>query len=236
MNKKVILNISLYILGAMSAMSWVHFRTSNSVQTNQPTYTQQSSPQELQNALENYRHIISDKDRKINELKKQLANISRSPMDDIATLTETTNPLSQDSAVTSTDSKLKKMTMKDFEESMKTSFVDRFKGVILELSGSELDNMKKSFTASSDKNDWSNKFESSISNFLTENDPNGDHFIQGLSCNTNICRLEVNTNNSESWDTLYASMTQQPWYNTITLQENSDYPGSRIYYLPSINN
>ena len=126
--------------------------------------------------------------------------------------------------------------MNDFEESMKSSFVDRFKGVILEISGKELESMKNAYNATSDKNEWSNKIESSISSFLAENELEGEHFIQGLNCNTSICRLEVNTNNNETWNTLYASMAQEPWYDTITMQENSDYPGNHIYYLPSINN
>ena len=131
---------------------------------------------------------------------------------------------------------LKTMSMEDFESSMKTSFTDQFKGVVLELEGKRLEDVKSSFTASIEKNEWSNEYENSIANYLSEHDQNGDHYLQSLSCNVSVCRLEVNTNDSEQWNLLYARMTRESWYESITIQEKSDYPGNVIYYLPSFRN
>jgi len=131
---------------------------------------------------------------------------------------------------------LRTMSMEDFESSMKTSFTDQFKGVVLELEGKRLEDVKSSFTTSIEKNEWSNEYENSIANYLSEHDQNGDHYLQSLSCNVSVCRLEVNTNDSEQWNSLYARMTRESWYESITIQEKSDYPGNVIYYLPSFRN
>lgn len=187
-----------------------------------------------------YLQIIVAKDKEITKLKSQLSNFISKQLKqptsnnnenlEIQLAEETDQETNQET------SSLKKMSFQDFEETMKDSFSDRFKGIILELSGKKLDDIKRSFQQSSDSNEWSVQYEDSIAAFLQENDLNGDHFIQSLSCNPSVCRLEVNTNNPESWNSLYASMTEQEWYESITIQENSDYPGNVIYYLPSFRN
>lgn len=134
------------------------------------------------------------------------------------------------------EAKLTTMNMQTFEESMKTQFTDQFKGVVLQLEGQQLKDIKQSFDQSSEKNEWSNQYENSIANFLATHDENGDHYLQSLNCNTRVCRLEVNTNDSDNWNSLYAKMTNEPWYQSITVQEKSEYPGNVIYYLPSLNN
>ncbi len=243
MNKRLILNIALFLLGFLSATAWFYLNTSDIVipsaatQLNPPLATEQHLlPGNHQLDIENYQTIIDDKNNQISALKSQLVDLSGKTDKNDSGLKNESQLNQQNPADETQEQHLKKMSMTDFEESMKDSFVDRFKGIVLELSGTELEAMKKSFNSSTDKNDWSNQYETSIANFLTENDLNGDHFIQTLSCNTQMCRLEVNTNNDESWNSLYASMTQQPWYKTITVEESSDYPGNHIYYLPSINN
>lgn len=243
MNKRVILNVTLFLLGFAFAASWFHYgadkqqspqATSN--KSDLPVYETQLNLALKSQEQENYRNIIKNKEAQIATLKSQLAQLS----DEQHPLTNRlSNKIPSDSAINNdkkNDPLLKKMSMQDFEESMKDSFVNRFKGVVLELSGNELEAVKKSYSNSTDRNDWSNNYENSIASFLAENDLNGDHFVQTINCNTQVCKLEINTNNDETWSRLYASMTLQPWYKTITVEENSDYPGNHIYYLPSIEN
>lgn len=130
---------------------------------------------------------------------------------------------------------LKNMTFSDFEDSMKQSFTDRFKNVVLQMS-EELENVKTSFEQSTDTNEWSSNYESLISSYLAEHNSNGEHFVESLSCNTRVCRLEVNTTDENSWDSLYAGLTSQSWFESLTIQEQSDYQGNVIYYLPSLKN
>jgi hypothetical protein len=134
------------------------------------------------------------------------------------------------------ETELRTMNMQTFEESMKTQFTNQFKGVVLQLEGQRLEDIKQGYASSNEKNEWSNQYENSIAEFLATQDMNGDHYLQSLDCNTNVCRLEVNTNDTNSWNRLYAKMTNQTWYKSITVQEKSEYPGNVIYYLPSLNN
>lgn len=210
--------------------------TSNIIDENSSFRSKKISDQ-LESTPDNtkdYQKIIDDKNRQITELKRQLlanSNTSQTAPQAKQQDQETQLAESKDS-----EQKLKKMTFKDFEDSMKESFTDRFKGVVIELSGERLEDLKRAFSQSEESNEKSIEYENSISNFLAENNSDGDHFIQSLQCNTHICRLEVNTNNNNSWNSLYASMTQQSWYKSITVQEASEYPGNIIYYLPNMNN
>jgi len=243
LNKPVILNLTLFLLGFASAAGWFHLKTAsqNRPSTN-PTENYQHQPQpdlaliKLSQDLASQRLTIKSQSSQIEALKAQLASSFKGQKAVSFDKESETASEAASLPIETKNTPLKKMSMQDFEESMKDSFVDRFKGIVLELSGSELEAIKKSFSDSSDKNDWSYLYENSIANFLSENDLNGDHIVQTISCNTQICRLEINTNNDESWSSLYASMTQQPWYKTITVEESSDYPGNHIYYLPSIEN
>jgi len=230
-------------MGLASAASWFHFtadtqqqRQASSTKAELPVHESQFGQTLELSDHEYYQNIIKARDAQIANLNSQLASFSDRQ-------NQLPNQLSKKKQSPATigddvnnDPQLKKMSMQDFEKSLKDSFADRFKGVVLELSGNELKALQDSYSNSSDKNDWSYQYENSIARFLTENDQNGDHFIQTIGCNTKICRLEINTNNDETWNTLYASMTLQPWYKTITVEENSDYPGNHIYYLPSIEN
>lgn len=195
--------------------------TSTRVQDTQSTYAPINSLETSvsdQNVIESLRFEIS-------QLKNQLAN---EPNDNIEQ--QSTTQISQ------SEETVKKMTMKDFENQMKSSFTDQFKGVVLEMTGDRLDAIKASYNSTSEKNEWSNQYENQIANYLNENDHSGDHFLQSLNCNINVCRLEVNTNDEQGWDSVYAGMMKEPWYKSITIQENSDYPGYVVYYLPSFEN
>jgi len=188
------------------------------------------------NLCQNNQQIIDDQNNEITGLKSQLSSLLQTTQENVQIDADPT-PTKQNSGSEDQQAQsLKKMTFKDFENSMKESFTERFKGVVIELSGEKLNDIKNAFSQSQNTDNKSVQYENSISNFLAENNTNGDHFIQSLRCNTHICRLEVNTNNNESWNTVYASMTQQSWYESITVQEASEYPGNIIYYLPNINN
>lgn len=203
---------------------------SSSFETERISDNLESTPDYVQD----YQKIIDAKNRQIAELKKQLSAISNTPPK-----TPHAKQQNQETRLAESkngEQKLRKMTFKDFENSMKESFTDRFKGVVIELSGERLEDLKRAFSQSEESDEKSIEYEQSISSFLAENNSDGDHFIQSLQCNTHICRLEVNTNNNESWNSVYASMTQQSWYQSITVQETSEYPGNIIYYLPNMNN
>lgn len=195
----------------------------------------EDSPMEKTNNFQDYQQLIDDKNSQIAQLKRQLSTISKAP----STVMQSDKGDDQKDQLAESNknnSRLKKMTFEDFEDSMKESFTDRFKGVVIELSGEKLDDIKQAFSQSDETNEKSVQYENSISNFLAENNSDGDHFIQSLRCNTHICRLEVNTNNNDSWNVVYGSLTQQSWYESITIQEASEYPGNIIYYLPNMNN
>jgi len=230
--------IVTFLLGAGLASVTVLLSTSPQLAENDlnpPSINtkQLSQAESKKNNQINYQKLIAAKDKQIELLKLKLSNYSddQSSSNGIASLDENEKNISLENR----PNNLKVIGFKEFEEEMKESFLNRFKGVILQLKGHELDMFKNSFTLSNETNEWSSVFESSVTSFLTDNNNNGDHFIYSLSCKTTICRLEVNTNNLDSWNSLYASMTYQPWYESITIQENSDYPGNIIYYLQNLN-
>lgn len=233
----------MFLLGFMAAISLVHLlnedqgQTATSVSESELWIEEPFLIEDTTASIDgNHQDIIAKKNILIADLRKQVASLSNRQYQSTLMPVVQTETDPENKSLQTIEPQLTKMSMEDFERSMKDSFTDRFKGVVLELSGNELEAIKKSFDNSTDKNEWSYRYENSITSFLAEKDLNGDHFIQSISCNTQICRLEINTNNDENWDSVYASMTQQSWYKTITVEENSDYPGNHIYYLPSIDN
>ncbi|MEP1740931.1 MAG: hypothetical protein ABJI60_20920 [Kangiellaceae bacterium] len=183
----------------------------------------------------------SDKDQLIEQQALEIERLTRAVQSvreelNASLLAAKKNSPSDSGSKEQTEAPLRTMNMQTFEESMKTQFTDQFKGIVLQLEGQRLEDIKQSYNNSSEKNEWSNQYENSIANFLAAHDENGDHYLQSLNCNTNVCRLEVNTNDADNWNSLYAKMTNESWYQSITVQEQSDYPGNVIYYLPSLNN
>jgi hypothetical protein len=178
--------------------------------------------------------LISRKNKQISQLKN-LLNTQNQQIEELKQIVANLEKMSSTDQATKPKPALKNMSYDDFENSMKESFTNRFKNVVLEMSD-ELESVKSSFEQSSETNEWSSNYEGLISNYLAEHNDNGDHFVQSLSCNTRICRLEVNTNDASSWDSLYAGMTSESWFESLTIQEKSDYQGNVIYYLPSFNN
>jgi len=100
------------------------------------------------------------------------------------------------------------MAMQDFQDIAKETFIDKFKGVVLSISGKQLESIKNGFENNADQDD--------------------------IRCQGDICRLEISTSSEETWEQIYADMTRQDWYTSITFEEDSDYTGQHIYYLPNI--
>jgi len=236
-------HITTFMLGILTTYTVVHFSTNQSnlmipINAFEDNSFSEHLPPSNNSIVEssnipNCCQIMDKKDRQIARLKVLLSSDSKN-LQEIVQQNKIDDPQKQLTKTKSTS--LKKMTFKDFEDSMKVSFTDQFKGIVIELSGDKLDDLKNAFSQSDETNEQSIQYENAILNFLAENNASGDHFINSLRCNTHICRLEVNTNDNESWSTTYAAMTQESWYASITIQEESDYPGNIIYYLPRMNN
>ena len=126
---------------------------------------------------------------------------------------------------------LETVSMKDFEEKMKAQFLERFKGYAIELEGERLESIKKEFDRDNGKSEWSNEYENHINAYIQDNDPERLHFVDELTCNNNMCRLKVNSSEPNNWNSLFLSLTQQNWYNSITLKENSEDSSIFIYFI-----
>jgi regulator of replication initiation timing len=126
---------------------------------------------------------------------------------------------------------LESLTMEDFEKKMKNQFFDRFKGYAIEITGKRLESMQKEFDRDSGKLEWSSQYENHISNYIQDNDPERLHFVDELNCNSNMCRLKVSSSEPNGWNRLFLNLTQQTWYNSITLKENSEDPTTFIYFI-----
>jgi len=129
-------------------------------------------------------------------------------------------------------SKLETITMDDFEDRIKGSLKNRFRGVAIELKEDQVAEFNKMFNNSSTKSEWGVEFENQIASFITNGDPNGLHFVEEVNCINQMCRLKVQSNESQSWQELYSSMTKENWFNSMTLVEKSEIPGMHIYYIP----
>lgn len=127
---------------------------------------------------------------------------------------------------------LETITMDDFENRIKGSFRNRFQGVAIELKEDQVNEFNRMFEANPLKSEWGVQFENQISNFITNGDPNGLHFVEEVNCINHMCRLKVQSNESQSWQQLYSSMTKENWFNSMTLVERSDIPGMHVYYIP----
>ena len=168
--------------------------------------------------------VIQSLKDEINALSKRLAVTS---IDEISTNNENKE---------NNNAPLKKMGMDDFESLTKETFIDKFKGVVLSVSGKQLESLKKGFENSVDSDGESLAYQNQISDYLLNNNPYSEHYVDDIRCQGDICRLEISTSNEDNWNQLYADMTRQDWYTSITFEEESEYPGQHIYYLPNITN
>ncbi len=127
---------------------------------------------------------------------------------------------------------LEAISLEDFEKQIKDQFVNKFKGYAIELKGEQLTRVKESLEKDATKAEWNAEYENNITAFISDSDPNGLHFVDEMSCNQSMCRLKVQSNDTEHWKKLYHQMTNQSWYNSITLTEPSSDPSIFIYYIP----
>jgi hypothetical protein len=127
---------------------------------------------------------------------------------------------------------LEVLSMQDFESRLKDQFLDRFRGVAIELAGEQLADVRKSFNQNQSKDGWSAQYENQIGDFFSQNDPNRLHFIEEVNCNTQMCRVKVQPSDANHWKKLYSNLTQQEWYASMTLIEQSDNSNTQVYYIP----
>lgn len=172
------------------------------------------------------KEIIAQQTNTIEQLNANILNLSNQ----LASLLKSEN--------IATDEKppLIKMEMADFEDLTKEIFMKKFKGVVLSISGKHLESLKRGFEGSVEQDEKSLAYQHNISRYLLENNPYSEHYVDDLRCQSDICRLEISTSNEEAWEHIYAGMTREDWYTSITFEESSDFPGQHIYYLPNIAN
>ena len=75
-------------------------------------------------------------------------------------------------------------------------------------------------------------FENRVVDFISREDPNSMHYLDEVGCNKSMCRLKVQSTEGEQWQKIYANMTKESWYNSMTLVEKSEDPG-QLYLLHS---
>ncbi len=168
--------------------------------------------------------VVDSKDRIIDRLKKRIESLELK----LSSIAEN-NP-----EELQTEPKLTKLSMKELRKRMNNDFKDKFKGMVVESSERELSNMKRAFESDQTENQWSKQYTENINDFLDNGDIASEHFIQNIECKSHMCKLEISSNNDESWGKLYSSMTEQDWYQSITFMEKSEYPGFYVYYLPRV--
>jgi|GEM_PF-6209310 len=127
---------------------------------------------------------------------------------------------------------LETISMKEMESRFKDSIKNRFKKYAIELDKEQLAEFQKMFESDQTKETWSAEYENYISRFISEEDRDGLHYVDEINCNQRMCRLQVQTSDEDHWQQLYSNMTQQDWFNSMTLTEKSDIPGMFIYYIP----
>ncbi|TQV86876.1 hypothetical protein [Aliikangiella coralliicola] len=182
----------------------------------------------------NEQRQIADNDNQDKDAIQYLTLLTREQQSKIEQLQQqlnALNPLSKNETE-NPPKELQTLSMDDFQNKMKDQFVEQFRGYAIELSDEQLDSVKKTFETSSEKANWNAEYENRITDYIQEADSNGLHFIDELTCNQNMCRLKVQSNEPKNWQQIYSSMTQQKWYNTMTLIEKTDEPGQFIYYIP----
>ncbi|MGX5201052.1 hypothetical protein [Aliikangiella sp. IMCC44632] len=187
----------------------------------EPELTSNLSHLELQ--LKEQADTIASLKNQVNQLQtvnKQLSQNKR-PNNDSQSITEA-----------APRPELEVLTMQDFETRIKDQFLDRFRGIAIQLEGEQLAEVKTSFSQNQNKDGWSAQYENYISDYFSQNNPSNAHFIEEINCNTRMCRLKVQPGDTNQWKKLYANLTQQEWYSSMTLVEQSESSNTKIYYIP----
>ena len=168
------------------------------------------------NSDEKYLEIIHDQDNEIANLKAEIARMK--------TLAETT------AAKSSENKSVQTMSMEEMSATVGESLRNQFKNRVLTLPDEQMEELKQSFYDEA-YSEWGITYQDNIMDFFGSADSENQYILQSLECKTKSCRMEVNTENVSGWREFYFSMTHQDWYDSFTLQEESDYPGTLIYYL-----
>jgi uncharacterized protein YbcC (UPF0753/DUF2309 family) len=167
-------------------------------------------------ADDQYLETIRGKDEEIANLKAELARMK--------TLAETTAVRSSDNEAMQT------MSVEEMAATVGESLRNQFKNRVLTMPEEQMEEFKQSFYDES-YSEWGMEYQENILDFFATTDNADQYYLQSVECKTKSCRLEVNTENTPGWREFYFSMTHQDWYDSFTLQEESDYPGTQIYYL-----
>ena len=170
-----------------------------------------------QETLDGLNNLIKNQKLKIAELKAKLSQT--------ASKGETT------SDEPAAPSKLEVIAMADFESMIENQFYDRFRGYAIEVEGEELNRMISGFQRSTSKADWSEKYEQEINDFLYQSDTGNIHFVDLLSCNNYMCRLNILTDEPEQWQNIVYSLAQQPWFESVLMKEKTDDPTVYNYFI-----
>lgn len=122
------------------------------------------------------------------------------------------------------------MSVEEMAVTVGESLKRQFKNRVLTMPDEEMEEIKQSFYDEL-YSEWGMAYQNSIMDFFAAADTGGQYYLQSVECKTKSCRLEIHTENMTGWREFYFSMTHQDWYDSFTLQEESDYPGTVIYYL-----
>ena len=165
---------------------------------------------------EQYLAIIRDQDEEIASLKAELARRK--------TVAETTVSRNSENEAMQT------MSVEEMAATVGESLRSQFKNRVLTMPEEQMEEFKQSFY-DEPYSEWGMEYQENILDFFATTDNADQYYLQSVECKTKSCRLEVNTENTPGWREFYFSMTHQDWYDSFTLQEESDYPGTQIYYL-----
>lgn len=168
------------------------------------------------NSGEDFLDIIRGKDAEIANLKTEIARMK--------TLADTA------AAKDSQKEFIQTMSVEEMAATVGESLRNQFKNRVLTMSDDQMKAIKQSFN-DEPYSEWGMAYQENILNFFRAADTGNQFYLQSVECRTKSCRLEVNTENDSGWREFYFSMTHQDWYDSFTLQEESDYPGTVIYYL-----
>ena len=163
-----------------------------------------------------YLGIIREQDEEIASLKAEVARMK-------ALAEKTITNESQNGSVQT-------MSVEEMASNVQNLLRDQFKNRVLTMPDEQMENFKQSFY-DEPYSGWGMEYQDRILDFFGTTDTDGQYHLQSIECKTKACRLEVNTENESGWREFYFSMTHQDWYDTFTLQEKTDYPGTIIYYL-----
>jgi len=230
--KSLLTNLSILILGIVIGY-WLFF-------TPQITDTiKQQNPIELSEIEfqheNNHLQTATAQDQRIaqllEEIKQLKTKLNQLTHKKSLTVQNPSNQLKNGIASKTVDNNLTKMNIEDFNNMMQKSILSRSRSIILQFDNNRIEELKKDFENLPAPDEWSTNYQDKISQFITENDNSGDLFINSVDCRISLCRLEVNTNGSQQWEELYLKMSQQAWFQSVTIQEKTDYPDTIIYYL-----